>query len=162
MAAKSRFLIDLRVGPRTMELAAQLVVSAALVCSPEHWPMLLIDDHRPYPSAILQVLGLIKHRRRCRRNGRIHGRRPMPRLKPPPALLVAVVHKVRDARGRLVKVKRRKLFGRLRDVRKRVVELGLGKKINTSHIERLNGTLRTQQSRLVRRTRCPSRLEQSL
>jgi hypothetical protein len=55
---------------------------------------LCIDDHLPYPAAILQVFGQIKHRRR-RKKGR--GRKRKPTLKPPPNLLVGVVKKVRDA-----------------------------------------------------------------
>ena len=116
-------------------------------------PLLLVDNHLPYPTAILQVFGEVLHRRRKRRRGRKKGRG----LKPPPGLLAGVVHKVRDATGRVVKVRARALFGRLGAVRRRVAELGLGTTVNTSHIERLNGTLRAQQSRLVRRTRCVSR-----
>lgn len=158
LAVTSRFLIDLRVGPRTLELAAQLVASVALCCSPESLPLLLIDDHRPYPAAILQVFGLIKHRRRPSR----HGRKRHPTLKPPPDLQVGVVHKKRDETGNLLGVKTYALFGRLKDIRQRIRDLKIGRKINTSHLERLNGTIRGQQTRLARRTRNGSRLEQML
>lgn len=120
--------------------------------------LLLIDDHLPYPSAILQVFGLVKHCRR--RRGR--GRRKHRRLKPPPGLLVGVVQKVRDATGNLVGVHTRALFGRLKDVRQRIRDLGIGQWINTSHVERLNGTARGQQARLARRTRNGSRLAEAL
>jgi hypothetical protein len=151
-------VIDLRVGPRTLESAAALTASVAACCNGNPAPLLLIDDHRPYPSAILQVFGLVKHGRR--RRGR--GRRKHPRLKPPPGLLVGVVHKVRDATGNLVGVHTRALFGRLRDIRQRIRELGIGQRINTSYIERLNGTVRGQQTRLARRTRNESRLAEAL
>jgi len=151
-------VIDLRVGPRTLESAAALSASVAACCNGNPAPLLLIDDHLPYPSAILQVFGLVKHCRR--RRGR--GRRKHPRLKPPPGLLVGVVHKVRDATGNLVGVHTRALFGRLRDIRQRIRDLGIGQEINTSYIERLNGTLRGQQTRLARRTRNGSRLTEAL
>ena len=150
----TRFLIDLRLGPRTLEAAAELVASVALCCVGGQLPVLLIDNHLPYPAAILQVLGLVKHRRRPKRRGRKRHRE----LKPPPGLLVGVVKKVRDSRGSLVEVKTEALFGRLKDILQRIGELNIGRKINTSHVERLNGTLRSQQTRLARRTRNGSRL----
>jgi hypothetical protein len=116
---------------------------------------MLIDEHRPYPAAILQVFGQVLHRRR--RHG--HGRREYPALKPPPGLLVGVVHKVRDTRGNLLGVRARARFGRLKAVRQRIVRLGLGRRINTSYVERFNGTLRGHQARRARRTQAVSRDE---
>ena len=102
----------------------------------------------------MQVFGQIKHRRR--KNGR--GRKKRPALKPPPSLLVGVVKKIRNAKGRLLDVSTYALFGRLKDIKHRIRRLGIGKTINTSHLERLNGTLRGQQTRLARRTRNGSRM----
>lgn len=147
-------MIDLRVGPRTLKVAAELLASVAICCVGGHLPLLLIDNHLPYPAAILQVFGLVRHRRRPRRRGR----KRHPRLKPPPGLLAGVVEKIRDSRGNLVAVNTRALFGRLKDIHQRIRHLGIGQKINTSHVERLNGTLRGQQARLARRTRNSSRL----
>lgn len=152
-------MIDLRLGPRDLATAAELVASVAACLPPGGAvPLLLVDNHLPYPAAILQVFGQVLHRRRIRRRGR----KKDPGLKPPPGLLAGVVHKVRDSAGRVVEVHARALFGRLGMVKQRVVELGLGTTVNTAHIERLNGTLRGQQSRLSRRTRCVSREGESL
>lgn len=147
-------MIDLRVGPRDLATAAALVASVAL-CGPAGAapPLMLIDDHRPYPAALLQVFGEILHRRRKRR----FGRKKAAGLKPPAGLRVAVVRKIRDASGRVVKVKAKALFGRLKAIRSRIAELGIGTTVNTAHLERLNATIRGQQARLARRTRCPSR-----
>ncbi len=141
-------MIDLRVGPRDLATAAQLVA----LCVPAGAvpPLLLVDNHLPYPAAILQVFGDVLHRRRKRRRGR----KKNPGLKPPPGLLAGVVHKLRDASGNLVKVRAAALFGRLKAVKARVAELGIGTTVNTAHVERLNGTLRCQQAR---RPRCVSR-----
>jgi hypothetical protein len=114
---------------------------------------MLVDNHLPYPSALLQVFGEALYRRRKRR----HGRKKKPGLKPPPGLLAGVVHKVRDASGRVTKVRAEALFGRLKAIKHRVAELGIGTTVNTAHLERLNGTLRCQQARLARRPRCASR-----
>jgi len=147
----------MRVGPRTLELAKQLVATVAL-CRAGTYPLLLIDEHRPYPMAILEVLGLVWYRRR--RHGR--GRKKYPALKPPPGWWVGVVRKVRDAAGRVQRVRTRALFGRRRDIRRRIARLKLGHEINTSHLERLNGTLRSQQTRLARRARNVSQQESRL
>jgi hypothetical protein len=154
LAVVSRFVIDLRVGPRDLATAAALVASVA-VCIPAGAapPLMLIDNHLPYPSALLQAFGEVLHRRRKRRRGR----RKAPGLKPPPGLLAGVVHKVRDGSGKVVKVRAKALFGRLKAIKARVAELGIGTTVNTSHLERLNGTVRCQQARLARRPRCASR-----
>lgn len=151
-------MIDLRLAPRTLETACQLIASVAVCCG-KTLPLLLIDDHLPYPAAILRVFGQIKHRRK-RKKGR--GRRRKPTLKPPPNLLVGVVKKIRNSRGRLLKVTTYALFGRLKDIERGIRRLKIGKQINTSHLERLNGTLRGQQTRLARRTRNGSRLSCAL
>jgi hypothetical protein len=155
---KSRFLLESIIGPRTLKTAAQLTASVALGAQDQSPPLILIDNHLPYPQAILQVFGQIKHRRR--KNG--HGPRKRPRLKPPPHLQVGVVKKRRDAQGNLVKVTTQALFGQKKNIEKRIRKLGLGQKINTSHAERLNGTIRGQQARLIRRTRAGSHREELL
>jgi len=136
-------------------MAIALVASAAACCTPLTPLTILADDHRPYPQAILSIFGVARYRRR--RGG--HGRKKHSDLKPPPGLLVGIVSKLRDAAGNLVRVKRRRLFGRLKDIQKKIKRLGLGHDINTAHIERINGTMRTQQTRLARRTRNVSRNE---
>jgi hypothetical protein len=112
-----------------------------------------VDDHLPDPAAVLQAFGEVLHRRRERRRGRRKG----PALKPPAGRWAGVVHKVRDASGDVVKVRAGALVGRLKAVKARVVALGIGTTVNTSHLERLHGTMRTQQARRARRTRCASR-----
>ena len=121
-------------------------------------PLILIDDHLPYPQAILQIFGEIKHGRR--KNAR--GRFKYPRLKPPEDLQVGVVKKLRDERGHLLNVSSKALFGKKKAIEKRIRKLGIGQTINTSHMERLNGTIRGQQARLIRRTRAGSHLQEML
>jgi hypothetical protein len=155
---KERFLLESIIGPRTLQTACQLTASVAVYCKDTAHPLLLIDDHLPYPQAILRVFGNIKH---CRRkNGR--GRLKHPRLKPPPDFQTGVVKKIRDKRGNLLNVTTRALFGKKKDIVKRIQELGIGQKINTSHTERLNGTIRGQQARLARRTHNCSHLREML
>ncbi len=154
LEVKSRFLIDLRVGPRTLETTVALVTSVGVCCLGFlKYPLLLVDDHAPYRSAILQVFGQIKYRRRRRR----HGRKCHPGLKLPLGLLVGIVKKVRDESGNLLKVSRKAFAGTVKQIEAQIRKLGIGTRINTSHLERLNGTLRGQQARLARRTQNGSR-----
>jgi hypothetical protein len=155
---KSRFLLESMIGPRTLDTALQLTTAVAVYSKDKAPPLILIDDHLPYPQAILQVFGQIKH---CRRKN-ARGRKKYPRLKPPPNLQVGVVKKLRDNRGNLMKVSSKALFGKKREIVKRIRDLGIGCKINTSHVERLNGTIRGQQARLSRRTRNGSHLQEML
>ena len=155
---KSRFLLESIIGPRTLDTALQLTASVAIYAKDKSPPLILIDDHLPYPKALLQVFGQIKHGRR--KNAR--GRFKHPRLKPPVDLQVGVVKKLRDPRGNLLKISSQALFGKKKEIEKRIRTLGIGCKINTSHMERLNGTIRGQQARLARRTRSGSHLERML
>jgi len=150
----TRFALVMSLGPRTLESAVSMLGQVAGCCR-GHLPLLLMDAHRPYPAAILQVFGLVKHGRR--RRGHRCGRRKCKRLKPPPGLLVGIVEKVRDAAGNLLRVKTRALFGRRKDIIRKIRKLKLGTGINTSHVERFNGTARGRLARLARRTRDLSR-----
>ncbi len=67
--------------------------------------------------------------------------------------------KLRNAAGRVVKLRARALFGRKKAIRQRVVERGIDRQVNTSRLERLNGTRQGQHARLARRTRRVSRGE---
>jgi hypothetical protein len=129
------------------------MVAVVAACCLSAMPLLLVDGHLPYPAAILQVFGVVRHGRR--RGGR--GRRKLDRLVPPKGLMLGIVEKVRDAAGHLIKVRHKALFGRRKQIRRLIRKLKLGAGINTAHIERLNGTCRGCVARLARRTRDVSR-----
>jgi hypothetical protein len=146
---KSRLALELRIGPRTLEMARELLAGVASCCRPGEPLLLESDEHRPYRQAMLDIFGMTCHRRRKR--GR--GRRKYPDSKPAPGLMIGFVHKERDSSGRILSMKPRRYCGRLKDIKQCLAAHGAGRHINTGHIERLNGTLRTQQARLARRTR---------
>jgi hypothetical protein len=143
------------LGPRTLESAVSMLGVVAGCCG-RNPPLLLMDAHRPYPSAILQVFGEVQYRRRRRRRGG-RGKFKHQRLKPPRGLLAGVVDKVHDAAGNLLRVKTRVLFGRRKDICRTIKKHKLGQGINTAHVERFNGTARGRLARLARRTRALSR-----
>jgi IS1 family transposase len=78
------------------------------------------------------------------------GRPKKPMRKIDPELDYAVVHKTRE-KGRVVKVERRIVYGEEERIEKKLAK-SPGKKINTSYIERVNGTLRQTDSHLRRKS----------
>jgi len=62
----------------------------------------------------------------------------------------AVVHKTRE-KGRVVKVERRIVYGEEERIEEKLAK-GSGKKINTSYVERSNGTLRQTNAHLRRKS----------
>jgi hypothetical protein len=157
LAVESRFVLECRVGPRTLGMARELLAGVAERCQPGAPLLLESDEHRPYRQAMLDIFGVTCWRRRKRG----HGRFKHPRSKPAPGLMIGMVHKQRDDRYRVVGVKPRRICGKRRDILRCLRRHRAGESINTAHVERLNGTLRTQQARLTRRTRTgTSRVEQ--
>jgi hypothetical protein len=78
------------------------------------------------------------------------GRPRNPERKINPELDYATVHKTRE-NGKVVKVERRIVYGNEERIDEKIAN-GPGKKINTSHIERVNGTLRQTDARLRRKS----------
>ncbi len=114
------------------------------------------DHHRRVPprtgGAILDVYG-----------GTItppcSGRRGRPRKPykvPPAGLTYATVHKGR-AKGRVVKVEQRIIFGTAGDVGAALARSASSRAVNTSFVERQNGTDRNRNARKVRKSYCFSK-----
>jgi len=78
------------------------------------------------------------------------GRPRKPERKIDPLLDYAVVHKTRE-KGKVVKVERRIVYGDEKRIDEKIA-MSPGKKINTSYIERANGTLRQTDSHLRRKS----------
>jgi IS1 family transposase len=150
----SRFMADVMVGKRDAEHADAFV--ARVASRLKFLPLFVVDNWKTYRGAFLRIAHRVVHRRRKSRSQR--GCRPGPRLAPRDDLLVAVVNKVRDAAGNLVKVSRFVLYGTRRAVKAAIKATGAGEKIATSYIERLHATMRSQTARMVRRTRAGSML----
>lgn len=80
LAPASRCVLDVRVEPRTKETAVDFVASVAVCGSGESHrpPLFLMDAHLPCPSALLEVYGRVKFRRRRRGRGRLKHLRLVP------------------------------------------------------------------------------------
>lgn len=107
------------------------------------------SDQRPhYKDAILNALGQWIQ---PARNGN-QGRFPNPRLEPPEDLLYPQVVKHRR-KGRVVNVTHQVIFGTQGALEEYLAHSPVSSQINTSFVERQNGTMRQHNSRFTRKTR---------
>jgi IS1 family transposase len=144
MDPKSKLLLALDVGERTLALAQRVVHQVAQVLAPDCAPLFLTDGFREYLTALLTHYGQWVQPPRCQATGPT----PKPRWMPLPQLLYAqVVKTVR--RRRLVDVKHRVVFGTLEAVQQ--VLAACGWQINTAFVERLNLSLRQHVAAVGRR-----------
>ena len=115
-------------------------------------PLIVSDNWDPIKDAITEVYGVeylpVSHGR-----GRPYSRS---RFAVRPDLNYAQVVKVRDERGRVVRVERRIVYGDPVAIRSSLALAGM-KNINTSYVERQNLSLRNASRRLVRKTICFSK-----
>ncbi len=140
MARDSRLLLDVVVGPRTLETAQMLVYFTALRLNPACWPLWCSDGWASYVEALLSFFYISVHYIRTRRRGRPR----LPKQVPHPLLRYGQIVKHHSGR-RLISITKRIVFG--------VAELIPLALISTSLLERLNGTLRLHVSPMRRKTR---------
>lgn len=134
------------VGKRTLPHAIALLQEVKRVTA--HMPSLFSSDQLDqYPNALLQVYG--QPVTPPRKPG--PGRPPKPRLVPPEKLLYVQV--VKQYKGhRVVKVTRKVVFGASETVDQFLQTSPVSCTINTSHVERNNGTVRHMDARCTRKT----------
>jgi len=112
----------------------------------ENKPLFVSDELPHYESAILDTYHTIKE---FPKTGKV-GRPKKPIKVVDPEINYAVVHKTRE-KGIVTKVEKRIVFGNEQSVKEQL-EKSPSKTINTSYIERSNGTLRKNDSHLQRKT----------
>lgn len=145
MDPKTKLVVALKVGKRTEQQTRQLVQEAKDRLAPGCLPALFSDAYEAYPQAILEAFG---HRYPVPRQGAT-GRRPKPRLRCPRGLVYAQVKK--HYRGKRVEwIEIRPIFGKVK-LAATLKKLGF-RQVNTSAIERHNGTSRQRDRRKVRKT----------
>jgi IS1 family transposase len=145
--AEHRLVLEVIPGKRTRQ-RVRCIVQAAKRRTGGRIPRLLTrDEYKPYRQEILDAydveLPLV-------RTGK-PGRPRKPRKVPPPSLLYATVHKTRR-QGRVVKVEPRLQFGTEAMLAAALAASPVSTTVNTSFIERHNGTDRHRNSRKVRKT----------
>lgn len=150
---QTRLILAIKVGLRDEYLAQDLVSETASRLAKTCHPLWVSDGWKVYIYALLLQFHLLVYQ--IKRHGR--GRPPKPRMIPQPSLKYAQVVKQRES-GRVIGIEKRIIFGN-----EEAIDL---REVITSHLERLNGTMRLHCTPLHRKTRCfakkKSRLEEQV
>jgi len=147
-----RLVVSVIPGERTSESAEELVADVKERLGDRTPGLITTDEYAPYEGAILEAFGTEVVPPRTGKPGR-----PRKPYKVAPAgLNYATVHKTRK-RGRVVDVMRRVIFGTAAAVEAALVNSGASRTVNTSFVERHNGTDRNRNARKVRKTYCFSK-----
>jgi IS1 family transposase len=139
-------------GKRTAGNAAALVREFHRRTAGRPMGLITTDEYAPYREAILQSYGETVTPPRTGKRGRPR----KPYKVAPASLLYATVHKTRG-KGRVVKVEPRVVFGSEAAVKAALAWSASSRAVNTSFVERQNGTDRNRNARKVRKTYCFSK-----
>jgi IS1 family transposase len=139
-------------GKRTAENAELLLADFKRRTGGRMMRLLTTDEYAPYQQAILKTYGRRVTPPRTGKPGRPAG----PRWLAPPELNYATVHKTRQ-KGRVVKVETRVIFGQEQTVQAALKASAVSRHVNTSFVERHNGTDRNRNARKARKTYCFSK-----
>jgi IS1 family transposase len=147
-----RLVVSVVPGKRTAANTAALVRDFRRRTSCRLMSLMTTDEYAPYRGAILEAYGETVTPPRTGKRGR-----PRTAYRVPPAgLLYATVHKTRS-KGRVVKVEQRIIFGTAEAVGAALARSASSRAVNTSFVERQNGTDRNRNARKVRKTYCFSK-----
>jgi IS1 family transposase len=144
MDPKSKLLVVVNVGSRTLAMAHRVVHQVTQVLARDCVPLLLTDGLKDYGTALLTHFGQWRHPARCHDKGPW----PKPRWMPLPALLYAQVVKS-SRRRRLVGVTHRVVCGTRLAIDQILAPCGWT--INTAFVERLNLDIRQRVAAIGRR-----------
>jgi len=139
-------------GKRTKRSTRRLVRLTAKRLQNRVPRLITSDEYKPYTEAILESFG---DKKVPKRTGK-RGRPKKPHYRPKPGLVYATVHKIRK-KGRVKKIEYRTVFGTEEQVQTALKLSKCSRKVNTSFIERQNGTDRNRCSRKVRKSYCFSK-----
>src|SRR5215475_5807892 len=144
MDPKSKLLVVVDVGCRTLAMAQRVVPQVTQVSAPGCVPLFLTDGLKDYGTALLTHFGHWMQPARRQAKGPM----PKPRWMPLPELRYAQVVK-QYRRRRLVRIRHRVMFGTLAGIKQ--VLAATGWQINTAFIERANGAIRQHVAAVGRR-----------
>jgi hypothetical protein len=147
-----RLVVCVVPGKRTAENTGALVREFHRRTSGRLMDLITTDEYAPYRGAILEAYGETITPPRTGKRGR-----PRKPFKAPPAgLTYATVHKTR-VKGRVTKVEQRIIFGTASAVATALARSASSRAVNTSFVERQNGTDRNRNARKARRSYCFSK-----
>ncbi len=146
LAAESRLVVSMVPGKRTGEQTSKLVKDFA--GRTDGMPALFTsDEHKPYSTALLEQYGEMI----CPAPTGNRGRPRNPFHAPSPDLVYATVCKKRE-KGRIIEVRQTLIYGNEEQLQAALDGSQVSATINTSFVERYNGTDRTFNSRKARCT----------
>jgi IS1 family transposase/transposase-like protein len=147
-----RLVVSVIPGERTAQSVQELVSDVKERLNSRVPELITTDEYAPYEGAILEAFGTEVVPPRTGQPGR--PRKPYKVASE--GLRYATVHKVRK-KGRVVDVVRRVVFGTAAAVEAALADSRVSETINTSFVERHNGTDRNRNARKVRKTYCFSK-----
>ena len=147
-----RLVVSVVPGKRTAENTQALVDDFKRRTGGRLMQLITSDEYASYETALLEAYGETVVPERTGKPGRPRS----PYKVAPEGLNYATVHKTRE-KGRVVKVECRVVFGLVAAVLAAVALSKVSKKVNTSYLERHNGTDRNRNARKARKTYCFSK-----
>jgi IS1 family transposase len=144
---KSRLVVSLVVGKRTVEATHELVRDFHRRTRGRVMRLMTSDEYPVYATAIRQTYGQVVTPPRTGRRSR--PRQPFTVM--PPEVTSATVHKIRE-NNRVVEVSTRVVFGTLLAVALALLASAVSRVVNTCFVERHNGTDRNRCSRKVHKS----------
>jgi IS1 family transposase len=144
---ESRLVVSLVVGRRTADATHALVRDFRRRTGGRVMRLMTSDEYPVYEEAIRDAYGYVATPPRTGRAGRPRN----PYTVVPPQVTYATVHKERE-NNRVVSVSTRVVFGTVRAVALAVAASAVGRVVNTSFVERHNGTDRNRCSRKTRKS----------
>src|SRR6059058_2358109 len=147
-----RLVVSVVPGERTAESAHELVTDLKGRLDGRTPALITTDEYAPYEGAILEAFGTEVVPARTGKRGR-----PRASYKVAPAgLHYATVRKIRK-KGRVVEVVKNVIFGTAATVEGALTASRVSRTVNTSFVERHNGTDRNRNARKARKTYCFSK-----
>jgi len=140
----TRLIICHLVGDRTLESCRTFLKE--LSSRVDNTPLFTSDELPHYQTILAEIYSEEVPEEKTGKRGRPR----KPKRKIDDELDYAVVHKTRE-KGKVVKVERRIVYGDEKRIDEKIAK-SPGKKINTAYIERVNGTLRQNDSHLRRKS----------
>jgi len=150
--AEHKLVLEVVNGKRTEENTKLLVQKTAKRLKNKTPRLITSDEYKPYKKAILRAFG----KRHVPPPTGLRGRPRSAFYVPTKDLVYATVHKTRT-NGRVTKIDYRTVFGTDAQVRTALDSSPCSRHVNTSFIERQNGTDRNRCSRKIRKSYCFSK-----
>jgi IS1 family transposase len=145
--AEHKLVLKVVNGKRTKENTKELVQDTAQRLGNEPPRLITSDGYKAYEEAILEAFGEVLEPARSGKPGRLKKAEYIP----PPDLVYATVVKTRED-GKVAKIEIRTIFGTDEQVAAALEGSTVSRTVNTSFVERQNGTDRNRCSRKVRKS----------